>query len=90
MEYEYFLSKFASAEGKGGGEFYTPACLVRTMVECIEPFKGKVYDPACGSGGMFIQSAELVKSKQGDISKHNSTAAGADNSGNISKQAHEP
>ncbi len=50
-----------------GGEFYTPACLVRTMVECIEPFKGKVYDPACGSGGMFIQSMKFVEENQGNI-----------------------
>lgn len=65
--YEYFISKFASAEGKGGGEFYTPACIVRTLVEMIEPFNGKVYDPACGSGGMFVQSAKFIKNHQGNI-----------------------
>jgi len=51
--YEYFLSKFASAEGKLGGEFYTPSCIVRTLVFMIEPFEGQIFDPACGSGGMF-------------------------------------
>lgn len=65
--YEYFLSKFASAEGKGGGEFYTPSCIVRTLVEMIEPFKGRVYDPCCGSGGMFVQSSKFVKEHQGNI-----------------------
>lgn len=65
--YEYFLSKFASAEGKGGGEFYTPACIVRTLVEMIEPFKGKVYDPCCGSGGMFVQSAKFINEHQGNL-----------------------
>lgn len=65
--YEYFISKFASAEGKGGGEFYTPACIVRTLVEMIEPFDGRVYDPACGSGGMFVQSTKFIKEHQGNI-----------------------
>lgn len=65
--YEYFLSKFASAEGKGGGEFYTPACIVRTLVEMIEPYSGRVYDPACGSGGMFVQSTKFIKEHQGNI-----------------------
>lgn len=65
--YEYFLSKFASAEGKLGGEFYTPSCIVRTLVEMIEPFKGRVFDPACGSGGMFCQSAKFVTEHQGNI-----------------------
>ena len=65
--YEYFLSKFASAEGKGGGEFYTPAGIVRTLVEMIEPFKGRVYDPCCGSGGMFVQSSKFIKEHQGNI-----------------------
>ena len=58
--YEYFLSKFAMAEGQKGGEFFTPTCLVRLIVEIIEPYHGKIYDPACGSGGMFVQSAEFV------------------------------
>lgn len=65
--YEYFLSKFASAEGKNGGEFYTPSCIVRTLVEMIEPFEGQIFDPACGSGGMFCQSARFVKEHQGNI-----------------------
>lgn len=65
--YEYFLSKFASAEGKGGGEFYTPAGIVRTLVEMIETFKGRVYDPCCGSGGMFVQSSKFIKEHQGNI-----------------------
>lgn len=65
--YEYFLSKFASAEGKLGGEFYTPSCIVRTLVEMIEPFEGQIFDPACGSGGMFCQSARFVKEHQGNV-----------------------
>lgn len=65
--YEYFLSRFASAEGKLGGEFYTPSCVVRTLVEMIEPFNGRVYDPCCGSGGMFCQSAKFISEHQGNI-----------------------
>ena len=65
--YEYFLSKFASAEGKLGGEFYTPSCVVRTLVEMIEPFEGQIFDPACGSGGMFCQSARFVREHQGNV-----------------------
>ena len=65
--YEYFLGQFAKNELQKGGEFYTPACLVRTMVECIEPYQGRVYDPACGSGGMFIQSLKFVQDHQGNI-----------------------
>ncbi len=59
--YEYFLSQFASAEGKKGGQFYTPRCVVRVLVEMLEPYKGRVFDPCCGSGGMFVQSIEFVK-----------------------------
>jgi len=59
--YEYFLSQFASAEGKKGGQFYTPRCVVRVLVEMLTPYKGRVYDPCCGSGGMFVQSMEFVK-----------------------------
>jgi len=59
--YEYFLSEFAMSEGQGGGEFFTPTSLVKLIVEILEPYKGKVYDPACGSGGMFVQSAHFVK-----------------------------
>lgn len=65
--YEYFLSRFASAEGKLGGEFYTPSCVVRTLVEMIEPFSGQIFDPACGSGGMFCQSARFVSEHQGNV-----------------------
>ncbi|MCY3628949.1 MAG: class I SAM-dependent DNA methyltransferase [Bacteroidota bacterium] len=60
--YEYFLSQFASAEGKRGGEFYTPHCIVRLLVEMIEPYRGRVYDPCCGSSGMFVQSIEFIRS----------------------------
>ena len=63
--YEYFLSRFASAEGKGGGEFYTPASVVRLLVEMLEPYKGRVYDPCCGSGGMFVQSIKFIDSHNG-------------------------
>ncbi|MFH1892664.1 MAG: class I SAM-dependent DNA methyltransferase [Candidatus Zixiibacteriota bacterium] len=59
--YEYFLSQFASAEGKKGGQFYTPRCVVRVLVEMLAPYNGRVYDPCCGSGGMFVQSVEFVK-----------------------------
>jgi len=59
--YEYFLSQFASAEGKKGGQFYTPRCVVQVLVEMLEPYKGRVFDPCCGSGGMFVQSIEFVK-----------------------------
>ena len=58
--YEYFLSQFASAEGKKGGEFYTPRSVVRLLVQMIEPYKGRVYDPCCGSSGMFVQSEEFI------------------------------
>lgn len=59
--YEFFLGKFALAEGQGGGEFFTPTSIVKLIVEVIEPFHGKIFDPACGSGGMFVQSAEFVQ-----------------------------
>lgn len=65
--YEYFLGQFASAEGKGGGEFYTPTSVVKTLVEMIEPYKGRIYDPCCGSGGMFVQSEKFVEEHQGKI-----------------------
>ena len=58
--YEYFLSQFASAEGKKGGEFYTPRCVVKLLVEMLEPYQGRVYDPCCGSSGMFVQSMEFI------------------------------
>lgn len=63
--YEYCLARFAEQEGKLAGEFYTPACVVRTLVEVIKPFNGRVYDPCCGSGGMFVQSARFVDVHQG-------------------------
>ena len=58
--YEYFLSQFASAEGKKGGEFYTPRCVVKLLVEMLEPYRGRVYDPCCGSSGMFVQSVAFI------------------------------
>lgn len=64
--YEYFLSKFAIAEGKGKGEFYTPKSIVNLIAELIEPYKGKIYDPACGSGGMFVQSMKFIDSHNGN------------------------
>lgn len=64
--YEYFLSKFAIAEGKGKGEFYTPKSIVNLIAEMIEPYKGKIYDPACGSGGMFVQSLKFIEKHQGN------------------------
>jgi len=65
--YEYFLGRFASAEGKGGGEFYTPRCVVQLLVEMLAPYKGRVFDPCCGSGGMFVQSEKFVESHGGRI-----------------------
>ena len=69
--YEYFLAQFASAEGKKGGQFYTPTHVVRVLVEMLAPYKGRVYDPCCGSGGMFVQSEKFIEAhagKLGDIS----------------------
>ena len=65
--YEYFLGQFASVEGKGGGEFYTPTSVVKTLVDMIEPYQGRVYDPCCGSGGMFVQSEKFVEDHQGKV-----------------------
>ncbi len=59
--YEYFLGKFAIADGSGGGEFFTPSSIVKLIVEILEPYQGRIYDPACGSGGMFVQSVEFIK-----------------------------
>ncbi len=64
--YEYFLSKFALAEGKGKGEFYTPKSIVHLIAEMLEPYKGKIYDPACGSGGMFVQSVKFIEAHHGN------------------------
>jgi len=65
--YEYFLSQFASAEGRKGGQFYTPRCVVRTLVEMLSPYKGRIYDPCCGSGGMFVQSEKFVEAHGGRL-----------------------
>ena len=65
--YEYCLSMFAEQEGKRGGEFFTPSCVVRTLVEVLQPYHGRVYDPACGSGGMFVQSAKFIRNHSGNI-----------------------
>src|SRR5207237_2169930 len=65
--YEYFLGKFALAEGQGGGEFFTPRSVVRLMVEIIEPHQGRVFDPACGSGGMFVQSAQFIEEHRKEL-----------------------
>ncbi len=65
--YEYFLGQFADAEGKKGGQFYTPRSIVQLLVAMIEPFKGRVFDPCCGSGGMFIQSEKFIEAHQGRI-----------------------
>ncbi|MGJ0149570.1 N-6 DNA methylase [Campylobacter lari] len=65
--FEYFLGEFALAEGKQGGQFYTPKCVVELLVAMLEPYKGRVFDPCCGSGGMFVQSEEFVKSRQGRL-----------------------
>ena len=65
--YEYFIGMFADAEGKRGGQFYTPRSIVRLLVEMLQPYKGRIYDPCCGSGGMFVQSEEFIKQHQGRI-----------------------
>ena len=64
--YEYFLGEFALAEGKLGGQFYTPKSIVNLLANMIEPYKGKIYDPACGSGGMFIQSLKFIEAHKGN------------------------
>ena len=69
--YEYFIGRFAQQEGKGGGEFYTPRCIVKLLVEMLEPYRGRIFDPACGSGGMFVQSLKFIQAhggKSGDVS----------------------
>ena len=68
--YEYFLEQFARAEGKRGGEFYTPASVVRVLVEVLEPYSGRVYDPCCGSGGMFVQAEKFVEAHGGPARRH--------------------
>lgn len=66
--YEYFLGRFAGAEGKGGGEFFTPQSVVKLLVQMLEPYKGRIYDPCCGSGGMFVQSEKFVEAHGGNTS----------------------
>ena len=65
--YEYFLGRFADAEGKRGGQFYTPRSIVRVLTEMIEPYHGRVYDPCCGSGGMFVQSEKFIEAHGGRV-----------------------
>ena len=65
--YEYCLGQFAEQEGKKAGEFYTPACIVKTIVEILKPFEGRIYDPCCGSGGMFVQSSKFIEKHSGNI-----------------------
>lgn len=69
--YEYFIGRFAQQEGKGGGEFYTPRCIVKLLVEMLEPYRGRIFDSACGSGGMFVQSLKFIQAhggRSGDVS----------------------
>src|SRR5882672_7456383 len=69
--FEYFLGEFALAEGKKGGQFYTPGSVVRLLVEMLEPYEGRVFDPCCGSGGMFVQSEKFIKHHQDHYKKNN-------------------
>ncbi len=75
--YEYFLSRFAGAEGKKGGEFYTPRCVVKLLVEMLEPWRGRVYDPCCGSSGMFVQSIEFIEAHAAGDGNGGATPGGA-------------
>lgn len=84
--YEYCLQNFAAETQQSGGEFYTPSCIVRTIVEVLQPFEGRVYDPACGSGGMFVQSAKFVQQHQGNL--RNVTIYGQEFNANTWKMAH--
>jgi type I restriction enzyme M protein len=84
--YEYCLMKFASMEGKNAGEFYTPSCIVRTIVEILKPYRGRIYDPACGSGGMFVQSAKFIQNHQKDL--HNISIYGQEANPNTWKMCH--
>lgn len=69
--YEYFLGQFALAEGKKGGQFYTPTSVVRLLVEMLEPYEGRVFDPCCGSGGMFVQSEKFIEAHQDHYAETN-------------------
>lgn len=84
--YEYCLQNFAAETQSSGGEFYTPSCIVRTIVEVLQPFEGRVYDPACGSGGMFVQSAKFIQLHQGNL--RNVTIYGQEFNANTWKMAH--
>lgn len=84
--YEYCLQNFAAETQSSGGEFYTPSCIVRTIVEVLQPFEGRVYDPACGSGGMFVQSAKFIQQHQGNLRKV--TIYGQEFNANTWKMAH--
>lgn len=84
--YEYALSMFAEQEGRNAGEFYTPSSIVRTIVEILEPYNGRVYDPACGAGGMFVQSANFVKNHHGNI--HDLSVYGQESNPTTWKLAH--
>ena len=84
--YEYCLQKFAALEAKNAGEFYTPSCIVRTIVEVLQPYEGRVYDPCCGSGGMFVQSARFVKNHQKEL--RNISIYGQELNTNTWKMAH--
>ena len=84
--YEYCLQNFAAETQSSGGEFYTPSCIVRTIVEVLQPFEGRVYDPACGSGGMFVQSAKFIQQHQGNL--RNVTIYGQEFNANTWKMAH--
>ena len=75
--YEYFLARFAEKEGKGGGEFYTPQCVVKILVEMLEPYSGRVYDPCCGSGGMFVQAVKFVQAHSNGNGNGNGMPDGA-------------
>lgn len=87
--YEYCIGEFASSEGKRGGEFYTPKSIVDTMIEMIEPVKGRVYDPCCGTGGFFVQSEEFIDAHSGQRGRHRHLRAEAQPH-HIRPGAHEP
>ena len=74
--YEYFLGEFAMAEGKKGGQYYTPKSIVTVIVEMLQPFKGRVYDPCCGSGGFFVQSEKFIQEHGGRIGQISTFTAG--------------
>ena len=87
--YEYFLGKFAQAEGKLGGEFFTPRSIVRLLVEMLEPYEGRVYDPCCGSAGMFVQSRALCQSSRRAEDRHLDLRSGVEPD-DLASRSHEP